>query len=204
MVEVQEARVEEEIRRREGEFSRPHIGPLGRHIVLAGEAARCPALARLVEEVVGGRRLGDYLVTCDSDRRLLAAILGTVYPQARPGITTSTCLDTRHAVPRLEGREGAVPLTELIQVCRLVSSGSGSGATLGFLQVADPNVFNHLVDRQAVEAVVVCTTQALAKEVVAEGGVRGVTCAVTRDWYRCQIVRQHCTLQMKGERNCRT
>ena len=61
--------------------------------------------------------------------------------------------------------------------------------------MADPNVFNHLVDRQAVESVVVCTTQALAKEVVAEGGVRGATCAVTRDWYRWELARHPRTLQ---------
>ena len=85
----------------------------------------------------------------DSDRQVLMKIFAEEYyllPQ--PTIYTSKYLNTRHSVDRVEGQ---ATVLDYVRTC-----GTPKEAAI---------VFNHLVDRCAIEAVVVCKTQTEAKNI---------------------------------------
>jgi hypothetical protein len=128
-----------------------------------------------------------YLCHTDQDRRELSRILDEVYGQVRglqhtalltlslqagrgnkPRIFTSRFLDRRHQVTRPEN----VP--------------QGTAALADYLQIENDNVFNHLVDQKSIESVLVCPTQAVAKQLMTHRNTvpPNVSYAITLDYYK--------------------
>ena len=59
----------------------------------------------------------------------------------------------------------------------------GSCLLLDYLQIDEPNVFNHLVDQKSIESVLVCRTQAVAKQLMTHRATvpDNVSYAITHD-----------------------
>ena len=108
----------------------------------------------------------------DSDRQILLTIFGEEYGRrTKPTIYVSKFLPEKHPVVRVEGQS---TMMDYIQ-----PSGTPEESTV---------VFNHLVDRSSIEAVVVCKTQAEAKEITsfAKDVPRHMKYAITLDFNKFQ------------------
>ena len=113
-----------------------------------------------------------YISSSDSDRQVLLRIFGEEYGRrTKPSIYTSKFLRAKHPIVRVEGHS---TMLEYLQ-----TSGTPEEATV---------VFNHLVDRCAIEAVVVCKTQIEAKRIssFSKDVPRHMRHVITLDFYKFQ------------------
>lgn len=158
--------VEEAVKR--GEFSAPPKGPIGDYIKVTEKQ-----WVGTLEHILGGS-ITTFCVNNASDSRKLIDIMNKVYgPARKPAVSCSAFLRRRHDVRAREVR-GA-------------GGGAAGGAplrsALGWLQVDDPEVYNHLVDALRLETVLLVPDHQTAVELCSEEHrvPRHLSKAVSRD-----------------------
>jgi len=159
------------IKKNEKKFHRIPLGPLGTFIKLQGDPVTDQNLALLVENELGRSQLSSYLTTDDHDRRILTNIVNNLFDgreaRNKPMIYTSRFLDKKHPIERFKVRSGFPILFD-------------------YLNIEDPNVFNHIVDQRKIEQIIVCKTQDEAKNLMTYKQNVPMNCAytITHDWNR--------------------
>jgi len=156
-----------EVGRRRGEFNRLPVGPVGKHVRVAGDSN----LVALVEVQLSTRLLRAYLVDNSRDSKVLAEILHSVYgaTRAKPMVIISKFLALRHCVELPAASPGCQNLADLVQV-------QGD-------EEEQVQVYNCLVDRAGVDGVVVAESQEVAGA-LCQAPRRATSIAVTLDWYK--------------------
>jgi len=159
--------LQDEIQKNRRWFNKLPIGPLGSYIKLKGDPVTNPDLALLVENELSRTQLTSYLTNDDHDRRILQNIMQNVYGKdtRRPMIYTSRFLDRKHNIERFKVR-------------------SHYPSLIDYLNIDNPNVFNHIVDSRKVEQILVCETQSEAKQLMThrENVPQNCSYTITHDW----------------------
>eukprot|EP00095_Tigriopus_kingsejongensis_P009936 maker-scaffold1000_size72005-snap-gene-0.10 protein:Tk09936 transcript:maker-scaffold1000_size72005-snap-gene-0.10-mRNA-1 annotation:"structural maintenance of chromosomes protein 6" len=151
------------------DFKTPPIGPIGSHIRLVGQASEDKNLADLLETELTKGFLRSFLVATWADSKALSKIFGRHFRGRKPPSIV---------IWQFRGKKDDIRRGQ-------VQTHSEMPGILDYLEIANPEVFNYVVDFKRIETTLVLS-QTMAQDLFSEAKnvPRNAAKAITPDFYR--------------------